>query len=67
MGSVWNDNAALAEYKKLTPSRKKEILKYLGFLKNADSLARNVEQIMRHLSGEKTDKPHVVMRKKKGG
>jgi hypothetical protein len=62
-----NDNAALAEYEKLTPSRKKEILKYLGFLKNADSLARNVEQIMRHLSGEKTDKPHVVMRKKKGG
>ena len=36
----------------LTPSRKKEILRYFAGLKSADARARNLERAMRVLSGE---------------
>jgi len=47
-----------AEYKKtwngLTPSRRKEILRYLGFLKSEVSLKRNVEKVLCFLRKEGT-------------
>lgn len=41
---------ATAEWKALTPSKKKEILRYLHFLKTPETLARNVKKVIaRHL------------------
>ena len=40
----------------LPPFRRKEILRYLGSLKNEVSLSRNVEKVMKQLTGDKTDK-----------
>lgn len=36
-------------FKKLTPSRQKEILKYMSFLKTEESLLRNIDKIMKAL------------------
>lgn len=47
----------------LSPSRQKEILRYLGSLKTAESIDRNIERVMRHLRGESVD--HVLMRQKR--
>lgn len=59
------DKIAKTEYEKLTPSRKKEILRYLGFLKNGESLDRNIERIIGQLRCEPSNKPHSVLRTKK--
>lgn len=61
------DKTARAEFEKLAPSRKKEILRYLGFLKSEESLERNIERVLAHLRGEKADTLHALMRKKKEG
>lgn len=50
------DKAALVAFETLTPSRKKEILRYLGSLKSEESLAKNVERVLRHFRGEKTSR-----------
>jgi hypothetical protein len=39
-------------FERLAPYRQKEIIRYLGFLKNEDSVKRNIEKIIRHLSGK---------------
>lgn len=44
---------AAAAWKALTPSRKKEILRYLMNLKSDEARARNVERALRVLSGVK--------------
>jgi len=36
----------------LTPSREKEILRYLNFVKTEESLVRNIEKVAQYLSGE---------------
>ncbi len=36
----------MAIFKKLTPYRQKEILKYLGFLKNEESVQRNIVKVI---------------------
>ena len=36
----------------LPPSRQKEIMRYIGFLKNEDSIKRNVEKAIAHLLGK---------------
>lgn len=36
-------------FKKLTPYRQKEILKYLNYLKTDESLIRNIEKVISHL------------------
>lgn len=44
-----------AAFEKLAPSRQKEILRYLNSMKTEEALDRNIEQVMKHLVGEKID------------
>ncbi|MGQ0541480.1 MAG: YdeI/OmpD-associated family protein [Blastocatellia bacterium] len=59
------DKAAKAEFDKLSPGRRKEILQYLGFLKTEESLTRNIDRVLRHLRGEKAETLYALMRKPK--
>jgi hypothetical protein len=59
------DAVAKAAFDILTASRKKEILRYLGFLKTEESRDRNIERVLAHLRGEKAETLHALMRKKK--
>ncbi|HSN17070.1 MAG TPA: YdeI/OmpD-associated family protein [Gammaproteobacteria bacterium] len=45
---------ASARFASFSPSRRKEILRYLGSLKRQDSLARNTERTLRYLTGRAT-------------
>jgi hypothetical protein len=47
-----SDAHAKAAFARLPPSRQKEILRYLGQLKRADTLARNIGKTLRFLHGE---------------
>ena len=46
-----NKKAKIA-FEKLTPSRQKEILRYIGFLKTEESVTTNVEKIIQNLLGK---------------
>lgn len=46
------DNDLLPEFKKLTPSRQKEILKYLNYLKTKEARIRNINKVIRELKGK---------------
>lgn len=59
------DKKANAAYERLSASRRKEIAKYIGSLKTPDSVAKNVERVMRHLRQEDTDAQYALMRRKK--
>lgn len=59
------DSLARSEFEKLSPSRKKEICRYLNSMKTDESLVRNVEKVIRHLTGKPTDTLHALMRKEK--
>ena len=59
------DKKAKAAFNDLSPSRKKEILKYIGALKTAESIEKNVERVIRHLRGEETDAQYALMRRRK--
>ena len=59
------NKTAKAEFEKLSPSRQKEILRYLGSMKTEESLLRNVGKVLKHLVGEPTDKLHGLMRREK--
>jgi len=54
-----NKMAGIA-FDQLTPSRQKEILRYIGSLKTPESIDKNVSRMIRHLLGEETD--HVLTR-----
>jgi hypothetical protein len=56
---------AKAEFDSLSSSRQKEIKRYLNSMKTEESLARNVEKVIKHLTGEPTDKLHALMRVEK--
>lgn len=43
---------AAANFEKLIPSRKKELIRYINNLKTEASIERNIEKIIRHLHGE---------------
>jgi hypothetical protein len=45
--------AALANWKALIPSRKKEVLRYLAGLKSAEARERNITRAVRVLAGER--------------
>jgi len=57
------DRKAKAAFEKLPPSRQKEILRYLGFLKTEESRKRIVEKVMRQLVGKKTKGLNLVARR----
>ena len=59
------DEIAKAAFEELSPSRRKEILRYLGALKTEPSIQRNIERILHHLRGEETDAQYAMMRRKK--
>ncbi len=59
------NKTARIEFDKLSPSRQKEILRYLGSMKTEESLLRNVGKVLKHLIGEPTDKLHGLMRREK--
>lgn len=46
---------AKAAFAALAPSRQKELLRYLGSLKQKASLDRNIQRMLRHLMGKKVD------------
>jgi hypothetical protein len=59
------NKTAQVEFAKHSPSRQKEIKRYLNSMKTEESLVRNVEKVLKHLTGEPTDKLHALMRTKK--
>jgi hypothetical protein len=60
-----NDTKAKAAFDELSPSRQKEISKYIGSLKTPESVAKNIERVIRHLRAEETDAQYALMRRKK--
>jgi uncharacterized protein YdeI (YjbR/CyaY-like superfamily) len=46
---------AKEEFEKYSPSRQKEINRYLNNIKNKETLIKNVDRITRYLAGEKVD------------
>lgn len=63
--ALTKDKKAKTAFDKLTPGRKKEIARYLGFMKTGESLNRNIERLLKHLRGEKTDALHALMHNKR--
>ena len=45
------DRRAKAAFEALAPSRRKELLRYLGFLKREESLKRNIGKMLKYLKG----------------
>ena len=45
---------AKARFDALSPSRRKELVRYLGSLKQQESLKRNIERMLRYLTGRRT-------------
>lgn len=62
-----NDTQAKTAYEKLSPSRQKEILRYLGFLKTDESLVKNVKRVISHLRGNDAPTLHGLMRRDRPG
>lgn len=59
------DKLAKLAFEELSPSRQKEILRYLSFLKTDAALKTNIDRTLRHLRGERAEALHALMRKKK--
>jgi hypothetical protein len=51
--ALGKNKKAKAAFEKLTPSRRKEILRYLNNLKQEETLERNIAKIIQFLEGEK--------------
>ena len=60
-----NDKEARKNFDQLSPSRRKEILRYLASLKSRESIQKNVDRIIRHLKGLDADAQHGLMRRPK--
>ena len=58
------NKVAKAAFEKLTPSRQKEILRYLNSMKTEESLVRNIEKVIQYLSGKKPSGLSALMRLK---
>lgn len=56
--------AAKIVFEKRPPSHQKEILRYLNSMKTEASLIRNIEKVIQHLLGEKTEGLYPLMRRK---
>ncbi|MGO4709514.1 YdeI/OmpD-associated family protein [Chryseobacterium sp. 2TAF14] len=50
--AIKENPVALENFEKLIPSRKLELIKYINNLKTEASIQRNIEKIMKHLTGE---------------
>jgi hypothetical protein len=56
------DKKAKIAFAELSPSRQKEIFKYINSLRTQESIARNVEKILQQLKGKIVEKPLAVFR-----
>jgi hypothetical protein len=56
------DKKAKIAFGELSPSRQKEIFKYINSLRTEESIARNVEKILQQLKGKIVEKPLAVFR-----
>jgi hypothetical protein len=65
VAALKKDKKAKAAFEDLSPSRRKEISKYIGGLKTPESVAKNIERVIRHLRVEETDAQYALMRRKK--
>lgn len=59
------DKIAREQFDRLTRSRQKEILSYLGSLVTEEALLRNVDRVIKHLKGQEAPTLHGLMRNKK--
>ncbi len=59
------DKKAKFAYSQLTAGRQKEILRYFSFMKNKESLLKNIERVIKHLRGKETDALYPLMHRKK--
>lgn len=50
--ALTENKQANTAFEKLPPSRQKEIIRYIGFLKSEESVERNIEKAMKHLIGK---------------
>ncbi|MCD0478387.1 YdeI/OmpD-associated family protein [Chryseobacterium sp. LC2016-29] len=50
--AIKENPVALQNFQNLIPSRKSELIRYINNLKNEASIQRNIEKIIRHLTGE---------------
>jgi hypothetical protein len=60
-------HGATAAFGKLAPSQKKEILRYLNKLKGSEAIARNIESVVAHLTGNGTQQAPAFLRPTKRG
>ncbi len=56
------DKKAKIAFAELSPSRQKEIFRYINSLRTEESIARNVEKILQQLKGKIVEKPLAVFR-----
>jgi hypothetical protein len=52
MKALRENKAAAATWEKLTPSRRWEIVRYIGSLKTEESISRNIDRAILHLTGK---------------
>ena len=64
--ALHRDKEAKKAFGALSPSRQKEIFRYINSLRTEESIARNVDKIVRQMKGDETVEPLAVMRVKKG-
>ncbi|MET3532227.1 hypothetical protein DRF59_13820 [Chryseobacterium flavum] len=50
--AIKQSSVASANFEKLIPSRKQELIRYINNLKTEAAIERNIEKIIRHLHGE---------------
>jgi uncharacterized protein YdeI (YjbR/CyaY-like superfamily) len=50
--AILKSTMATANFEKLIPSRRNELIRYINNLKTEASIQRNIEKIIRHLHGE---------------
>ena len=58
------NKTAKSAFEGLTPSRQKEILRYLNSMKTDESLLRNIEKVIQHLLEKKPVGLNALMRRK---
>lgn len=59
--ALWKNKQAKNVFEKLAPSRQKEIIRYLNGMKTEASLERNIEKVIHHLLGRKTEGLHHLL------
>lgn len=55
------EKLAKKQFGALSPSRRKEVLKYLGSLKTEQAIEQNIEKLIKNLRGDKSERNHITM------